>query len=56
VVQVANNAQTIKVTTKYVHRHSRQTRHVRQPEPPKPELTEQQRREIAQLFGDFGGE
>ena len=56
-MQVANNAQTVKVTTRYKHSRPRQARFVpRQPEPPKPTLTETQQREIARLFGDFGGE
>jgi hypothetical protein len=54
---LANNAQTVKITTRYKHSRPRQTRFVQpQPEPPKPVLSEQQQREIARLFGDFGGE
>lgn len=51
-----NNAE-VKIMTKYIRtkkRPRRQSPPVRQAEPPKPELTEAQAREIAKLFGDFG--
>ncbi len=51
-----SNADTVKLTTKYVDTRCRPRRRpflVRQPEPPKPTLTKAQAKEIAKLFGDF---